>query len=98
MSKVVFFNSYRLKSGASIPDFLLAAEKLSREFISRQKGYISFQLLAEEGAWADAAAFETMEDAQAFAKCEPNELAENFYTFLDFDSCRSHFYTVEKEF
>lgn len=44
MSNVVFFNTYKLRKGASIPDFLLTVENLNNEHISKQEGYISFEL------------------------------------------------------
>ncbi|MFV0400003.1 MAG: hypothetical protein ACK5LX_05210 [Oscillospiraceae bacterium] len=99
MSNVVFFNSYKLKKGSSIPDFLDAVEKLNNEYISKQKGYISFQILVDGETWADSTTFETMEDAKRFAEPgEPNEYAEKFYSFLNFSTCKSNFYTVEKTY
>ena len=98
MSNVVFFNTYKLKDGVSVPDFLLAVEKLIKEHISTIKGYVSFKLFAEGDAWADSATFETMDALNAFLESsehETNELAEKFYSFLDFDTCKSHIYTVE---
>ena len=90
MSNVVFLNTYKLKKGASIPDFLLAVENLNNEYISKQKGYISFQLLIDGETWADSTTFETMDDAKSFASAkEPNEFAEKFYSFLNFNSCKS---------
>ncbi|MDR2965050.1 MAG: hypothetical protein LBU88_04675 [Treponema sp.] len=38
MSNAVYYVSYKLKKGASVPDFLLAAEKLNNEQISKKKG------------------------------------------------------------
>lgn len=96
MSKVVFFNSYKLKKGASASDFLLAAEKLNDGYISKQKGYISFDLLVDGDTWADSTAFESMEDAKSFAQSScPNELAEKFYSFINLSYCKSHFFSVE---
>jgi len=98
MSNVVFFNTYKLKDGASVPDFLLAVEKLIREHVSKNKGYVSFKLFAEGDAWADSATFETMDALNAFLESSQNdinEFAEAFYSFLDFDTCKSHIYTVE---
>ena len=95
MSKVKFFNSYKLKKGVSVPEFLAATEKLKTGHISKQKGYISFELLADGATYADCTTFETMEDAQKFAQCsEPNELAENFYSFINLNSCKSNFFSV----
>ena len=101
MSNVVFLNTYKLVDRASVPDFLVAVEKLIKEHISKQKGYVSFKLLAGDDAWADYVMFETMEDLNAFLESsqnDSNELAERFYAFLDFSTCISKIYTVEQSF
>jgi hypothetical protein len=95
MSNVIFFNSYKLKKGADVQAFMLAAETLNKEYISQQKGYISFQLFVDGETWADATTFETMTDAKSFANSDaPNELAEKFYAFLNLNSCKSNFFTT----
>ncbi len=97
MAKVNFFNTYKLKKGASVPDFLSAVEKLNDGYISKQKGYISFSLFVDRETWADSTFFETMEDAKNFAEAScPNELAERFYSFINLSTCTSHFFSVEK--
>jgi hypothetical protein len=101
MSNVVFSNTYKLKDGVSVPDFLLAIEKLIKEHISKQKGYISFQLLAEGDTWADSVTFETMDNLNAFLESsqnDRNELAEKFYSFLNFNTCKSNIYAVVKSY
>ena len=99
MGSVVFFNSYKLKKGISVPNFLLAVENLNNEYISKQKGYISFKLLVDGETWADATTFKTMDDAINFANSHtPNEFAEKFYSFLNLTSCKSHFFSVEKDY
>lgn len=98
MSEVVFFNSYKLKKGASVPDFLDAVEALNNHYISKQKGYVSFKLLADGETWADSTTFETMEDAENFAKCGVNEFAEKFYSFINLNSCKSNFFSLEKSY
>ena len=101
MPNVVFFNTYKLQNGASVPDFLNAIEKLIKEYVSKQKGYISSMLLADGDAWADYVTFETMDDLNSFfesSKNEMNEFAEKFYSFLDFNTCISTIYSVEKSF
>ena len=98
MSKVVFFNSYKLKKGVSISEFLVAVEKLNSNYISKQKGFVSFKLLVDGETWADSTTFETMEDAKNFAEAnEPNEFAEAFYSFLNFNSCKSNLFSVEMD-
>jgi hypothetical protein len=105
MSNVVFANTYKLKNGASVPDFLLAVEKLIKEYVSKQKGYVSFQLLAENDTWADSVTFETMDNLNAFLETSEaaqangtNDLAEKFYSFLNFNTCKSNIYSVVKSY
>ncbi|MCL2367948.1 MAG: hypothetical protein FWC72_03035 [Oscillospiraceae bacterium] len=101
MANVVFFNSYKLKKGASVPDFLRAVETLIKEHISKQAGYVSFKLLAQGDAWADSVTFETMDHLNAWleaSQTDSNEFAEAFYSFLNFNSCKSSIYTVEMSF
>jgi len=101
MSNVVFSNTYKLKKGASVPDFLLAIEKLIKEHISKQNGYVSFQLLSEGDTWVDSVTFETMDNLNAFLESSQNnknELAEKFYSFLNFATCKSTVYSVEMSY
>ena len=98
MSKVVFSNTYMLKDGASVPDFILAVENLIKEHVSKQKGYLSFQLLAEGDTWSDSVTFETMDDLNAFlesSQTTPNDFAAKFYSFLDFSTCKSRVLSVK---
>ena len=96
MSNVVFFNSYKLKKGVSVSDFLEAADMLIKEHVSKQKGFISSKIAVDGETWADFTIFETMEDAKNFAEAsDPSGLAEKFYSFLNFNSCVTRFYTIE---
>lgn len=95
----IFFNSYKLKKGASVPDFLVAVENLNQEYISKQPGYLSFELMVDGETWADATTFETLEDAKRFAEAEnPNPFALKFYSFLNLNSCRTNYYNMEKSY
>ena len=100
MPGAVYFNSYKLKKGSSIPDFLLAVKTLFTQVISRHKGYRSFALFRDGDTWADYSVWETIDDLNAFVKSatagEPNELAASFYSFLNFNSCKSHHFSVER--
>jgi len=101
MSKnAIYYVSYKLKSKASVPDFLLASEALNKGHISKQKGYISWEQLFDGERWADMCRFETMEDLKAFEEGSrnPDELAKNFYSFINLMSCRGHHFTVEKSY
>ena len=99
MPNAVFYVSYKLKKKASVPDFLQASKELNDEYISKQKGYISWKQLVDGKLWADIATFETMEDAKRFEQStEPNEYAKKFYSYINFFSCKTHFFTVEREY
>ena len=100
MTNAVFFCSFTLKKGASVPDFLLAAEKLNNEYISKQKGYISWKQLVDGDLWADLLTFETMEDVKKFETDSGNagELAQNFYSFINLSSCKVNYFSVERSY
>ena len=98
MSNAVFFNSYKLKKGVSIPDFLEAFERLNNEHISKMQGFVSCKLMVDGDTWSDALTFETMEDLKKFEElsANPDELALNFYSFLNMNSCKTHRFSIEK--
>ena len=100
MSNAVWFISYKLKKGASVPDFLTASEKCHDEVLSKKKGFISWKVLTHENIWADLVEWETMEDAVNAEKRdgEPNPAAQKFYSFIDFKSLKMQVYSVEKSY
>jgi hypothetical protein len=102
MSNAIYYVEYKLKKGASVPDFLQASEKLNNGHISKQKGYISWKQLhdGKSDTWADFCTFETMEDVKNFEanSANPCELALNFYSFINLNSCKGHFFTVERSY
>ena len=100
MSHAIYFVSFKLKKGASVPDFLLAAETLNNEFMSKQKGYVSWKQVVDGETWADLITFETLEDLTDFKKLSgsPNELALKFYSFINLNSCKEHHFTVERSY
>lgn len=98
--EAVFYCAFKLKKGASVKGFLLAAEKLNNEYISKQKGYVSWKQLNDGDTWADFIVFETMEDVKNFEKDSVNagELAQEFYSFINLVSCKVNYFTIEKEY
>lgn len=100
MSNAAFYCSFSLKKGASVSDFLLAAENLNNEYISKQKGYISWKQLIDGDTWADFLIFETMEDVKKFEAESPNagELAEKFYSFINLNSCKVNYFVIERDY
>ena len=100
MNNAVFFCSFKLKEGASVPDFLIAAQKLNNEYISKQKGYISWKQLVDGDTWADFLTFETLEDVKNFEANSANagELAMNFFSFVNLESCKVNYFSVERSY
>ncbi|MCL2366379.1 MAG: hypothetical protein FWC75_04945 [Oscillospiraceae bacterium] len=100
MSNAVWFISYKLIEGASVPDFLLASEKCNNEVLSKKKGFISWDVLVDGDTWVDLVTWETMEDALDAEKdsATSNHVAQEFYSFIDFNSITSQKYSVEKRY
>ena len=100
MSKAVWFISYKLKKGASVPDFLLASKKCNDEVLSKKKGVISWQVLVKDDTWVDLVTWKTMEDAKNAEKDDgkPNPVAQEFYSFINFNSLKHQLYSVEKSY
>ena len=99
MSKTVLFITFKLASGVSKPDFMKTAEKLNNEFISKQKGYISWAQLVDGDTWADMLTWETAEDAQnAMAASESYAPNMEFFALLDGPSIKMNMFTVANEY
>jgi len=101
MSKSIFYCEYKLKKNVPVADFLDASKKLNDEYISKQKGYISWEQLNDGDTWADILTFETMEEVKAFEEnsaANPNELALNFYSYINMPSCRVRYYSLERTY
>jgi len=98
----IYYVSYQLKKGVSIPEFLAAAAQLNNEEISQKQGYISWQQLRHGDVWADMITFATMDDLEKF-KVEsntPSELALKFYSYINpmAKGSKLHYFSVEKSY
>jgi len=98
MKNTILFISFKLKEGASVEDFLEATKKLNDEYMSKQKGYISWKQLNEGDTWVDLLTFETLEDAKRIESNDPTDLALNFYSFINLPTCKVNYYSVEKSY
>ncbi len=99
MSNVVELTSYTLKKEVSVTDFLLAAEKFNKEFVSLQKGYISHKLLSEGETWSDLAIWETMDDAHNIGKVIfESAVAGAYMSFIDEGSVKVTHLLVERSY
>lgn len=99
MSNVVMFVSFNLVEGAATEDFLVAAEKAHKEFISKQKGYISWQQAIEGDKWVDLITWETIDDANNSMEASyANPVAREFFSFINPRTIETHIFTVMKNY
>jgi len=100
VANAVYYVSFKLKKGTVVEDFLAAAENLNNEFISKQRGYVSWKQMVDGDTWADVLTFETMDDLENFqvVSSNPSEVAKKFYSFINLPSCKSHFFSVERSY
>ena len=97
MFNAVMLISFNLVKGASVPDFFLASEKVHREFMSKQKGFISWNQLTEGEVWVDLLTWESMDDAKnAMEASSTVASVVEFCSFLDQESVKHHLYSVVK--
>lgn len=99
MSKAVWFISYKLKKDASIEDFLVASKKCNDEVLSKQKGYISWELLRDGDTWIDLVKWESAEDAKKGETAGAgNPAAKEFYSYINMNTCKLQLYSLEKSY
>ena len=99
MSNAIWFISYKLKKGASIEDFLLASKKCNNEVLSKQKGFISWEVLRDGETWVDLVKWETAEDAKnAETAGSENPASHEFYSFINMNSCKLQLYSIEESY
>jgi len=97
MSHAIWFISYKLKKNAVEDDFLLASEKCHNEVLSKQKGFISWDVLRDGDIWIDLVKWETAEDAKNGETAGANNPAAHaFYSFINMNSCKLQLYSIEK--
>ena len=101
MTKTIWTCEFKLNKGTSEAEFLAASKALGKEYISKQKGYISWQQLKGDNTWIDVLTWKTLEDAKAFESSGNNggggELADKYFSFVDLMSCKTGYYSVEQE-
>ena len=99
MRESVMLITFKLKKGVSIEEFLLVSEKLNNEYMSKQKGYISWKQLNDGDTWIDMLTFENFEDAKAIENNpNPHELANEFYSYINCNSCKVEYYNIMKSY
>ena len=97
MSKAIWFISYKLQESVSEEDFLRASKKCNDEVLSKQKGFISWDVLRDGDTWIDLVKWETADDAKnAETAGAENPVAGEFYSFMDMTTCNLQLYSIEK--
>jgi len=100
MSNAVWFISYKLVEGASVPEFLIASEKTHNEVLSKKKGFVSWKVLIDGDTWVDLVTWETMDNAINAENDDgdTDPIALEFYSFIDPNSLKSLVFSVEKSY
>jgi len=100
MTQAVFYCSFKLRKDADVSEFLKAAQALNDGYISKQPGYVSWQQLRDGDTWADFLVFDSMENVKHFEDNAENagELAMAFHSFLNHNSCKQHYFTIERNY
>ncbi|MCL2847289.1 MAG: hypothetical protein FWE13_00870 [Firmicutes bacterium] len=97
MKRTVWTCEYKLKKGTCEEEFLAASKLLGVEYISQQKGYVSWQQLKCDGIWVDVLTWESLEDAKTFESSGGGgDLAQKFYSFINLTSCKTRYHTLER--
>jgi hypothetical protein len=98
MSNAIWFISYELKKDVSTEEFLIASKKCYDEVLSRQKGFISWEVLRDGDTWVDLVKWETAEDAKKGETAGANNPASHeFYSFINMKTCKLKLYSIEKK-
>lgn len=84
MPHIIELPSFYLKKGVSEADFLPIHEKFHKEFIAKQKGYISHMLLVNGDTWSDLVTWESLEDSQnAFKAIYESDAAHEYMALIE---------------
>jgi hypothetical protein len=79
---------FRLRAGVSEKDFLKVSDRLQKDYLVKQKGYVDRELVKrEDGLWSDILHWSNMEDAKRVGEnIMTADAAQNFLKMLDPDS------------
>ena len=97
MPEAIWFISYKLKKSTSVEEFLLASKKCHDEVLSKQAGFISWEVLRDGDTRVDFVKWETVEDTKNGETAGANNPASHeFYSFINMNTCKTQLYFVEK--
>lgn len=98
MKSAVELTKFKLKDGTNVEEFLKASVQFMEQFLKKQPGFVSRNLISnDDGVWADLAAWESMDAAHAVeAVMMKDEYAGIYCSFIDFESMTmEHFNIVQ---
>lgn len=99
MSKAIWNFSFQLKKGVTQHDFIETTKKLHDEITSKAKGFISWGQYLQGDTWADLVFWETLDDANSGTTvAEGSELAKNFYSMIQMNTCKALISTFVKKY
>lgn len=101
MPNILEIPSFKLKQGISEASFLIAHEKFNKEFICRQKGYVSHMLIRDGKKWFEIVVWDSMESKEkAFVDIYNYDGIEEYMSYIDQDGSDDDIplYTVVKTY
>lgn len=99
MSQTIWHITYKLVEGASIQEYLAASEQVNNEILSKQRGFVSWQVLSADDVWVDLVTWETLDDAKSAETAgAENPVAAKYYSLIDMASCKMTYCTIEKSY
>lgn len=99
MANALWFITFKLKKDKSVDEFLVASKKCHDEVLSKQKGFISWEVLRDGDTWVDLVKWETVEDAKNGETAGAgNTAAKDFYSYINMNSCKLQLFVVEKSY
>ncbi|MDL2300177.1 hypothetical protein LJC01_00840 [Clostridiaceae bacterium OttesenSCG-928-D20] len=101
MQNAIEYVSFKLKKGVSASDFLAVSDEFNKEFLQKQKGYISRKILQDGETWADLVLWESAEDhLAAMEVSKTSEAAGKYVSMLNLAAKGSsyHLYSAVKSY
>jgi len=99
MERLVDIVNFKIVASSSVTKFLEASEKMTNNFLKKQNGFVSRQILQSEDNWADIVLWESQDAAMNAAQimCE-NPSCGEFMAFLDQPSVTAQQFKIKQDF
>lgn len=97
--KVLELAWFELNKGADESAFLKVSETFKRDFLEKQDGLISRQVVrSDDGRWCVVAYWDTLENARAVVeKMKDDKISQDYLSFMDFSTVKiEHLFVVQE--